>query len=56
VLSREHAKQEVPTVERPESLGKKFEGKTSSKEVKISDDKHKEDKKESTGSIKSHKK
>jgi hypothetical protein len=38
------------------SSGKKNEGKTPSKEAKISCDKHKEDKEESTGSVKSHKK
>jgi hypothetical protein len=41
------------TGEKPRSLGKKNEGKTPSKEI---DDKHKEDKEESTDSIKSHKK
>jgi hypothetical protein len=38
------------------SSGKKHEDKTSSKEAKISGDKHKEDKEESASSIKSHKK
>jgi hypothetical protein len=41
------------TGEKPGSSGKKNEGKTPSKEA---DDKHKEDKAESAGSIKSHKK
>jgi hypothetical protein len=54
-MSGEHTKKEVPTEEKLDSLGKKHEGKTLSKEVKISGDKHKGDKEESTGSIKSHK-
>jgi hypothetical protein len=54
-MSGEHTKKEVPTEEKLDSLGKKHEGKTLSKEVKISGDKHKEDKEESTDSIKSHK-
>jgi hypothetical protein len=37
-------------------LGKKHEDKTPSKEAKISGDKHKKDKEEFTGSVKSHKK
>jgi hypothetical protein len=52
-MSGEHAKKELITGEKPGSLGKKNEGKTPSKEV---GDKHKEDKEESAGSIKSHKK
>jgi hypothetical protein len=55
-MSGEHAKKELITGEKPGSSGKKNEGKTPSKEAKISDDKHKEDKKESANSIKSHKK
>jgi hypothetical protein len=55
-MSDEHAKNEVPTGAKPETSGKKHEGKTSSKEIKLSGDKHKEDKEESAGSIKSHKK
>jgi hypothetical protein len=55
-MSGEHAKKVVPTGEKPESSGKKHEGKTSSKEVKIPGNKHKDDKEESAGSIKSHKK
>jgi hypothetical protein len=53
VISGEHAKMELITEEKPGSSGKKNEGKTPSKEV---GDKHKEDKDESAGSIKSHKK
>jgi hypothetical protein len=53
VVSREHAKKELNTGEKPGSLGKKNEGKTPSKEA---GDKHKGDKDESVGSIKSHKK
>jgi hypothetical protein len=56
VILREHAKKELITGENPGSLGKKYEGKTSSKEAKVSGNKHKEDKEESVGSIKSHKK
>jgi hypothetical protein len=52
----EHAKKELIIGEKPRSLGKKNEGKTPSKEAKISDDKHKEDKDESASSIKSQKK
>jgi hypothetical protein len=52
-MSREHVKREMITGEKPGSLGKKNEGKTSSKEA---GDKHKEHKDESTGSINSHKK
>jgi hypothetical protein len=52
-MSGEHAKKELMIGEKPGSLGKKNEGKTPSKEA---DDKHKEDKDESAGSIKSHKK
>jgi hypothetical protein len=55
-MSGEHGKKEVPTREMPESLGKKHEVKTPSKEAKISDNKHKEDKEESTSSINLHKK
>jgi hypothetical protein len=46
----------VATGEKSVSSGKKHEAKTSSKEVNILGDKHKEDKKQSFGSIKSHKK
>jgi hypothetical protein len=49
----QHAKKELIIGEKPEYSGKKNEGKTLSKEA---NDKHKEDKDESTGSIKSHKK
>jgi hypothetical protein len=53
-MSREHAKKELMIIgEKPRSLGKKNEEKTPSKEA---DHKHKEEKDESTGSIKSHKK
>jgi hypothetical protein len=52
-MSGEHAKKEMISGEKPGSSGKKNEGKTPSKEA---DDKHKEDKDESVGSIKSHKK
>jgi hypothetical protein len=55
-MSGEHAKKEVATGEKPKSSGKKHEGKTSSKEVKISSGKHMEDKEKSVGSMKSHKK
>jgi hypothetical protein len=53
VISGEHTKKELITWEKPEFSGKKNEGKTLSKEAS---DKHKEDKDESVGSIKSHKK
>jgi hypothetical protein len=53
VTSGEHTKKELITGEKPEFSGKKNEGKTLSKE---GGDKHKEDKDESVGSIKSHKK
>jgi hypothetical protein len=53
VLSGEHAKKELITGEKHKSSGKKNKEKTLSKEV---DHKLKEDKDESTGSIKSHKK
>jgi hypothetical protein len=56
MMSDEHAKKEVPTGEKPDTLGKKHEVKTSSKKVKISSNKHTEDKEESIGSIKLHKK
>ena len=49
-MSREHAKREMVTREKPGSSGKKNEERTPSKEA---GDKHKE---ESTGSIKSHRK
>jgi hypothetical protein len=52
-MSEEHAKKKLMTEEKPGSSGKKNEGKTPSKEA---GDKHKEDKDESAGSIKSHKK
>jgi hypothetical protein len=51
-MSGEHAEKELITWEKSGSSGKKNEGKTPSKEA---DDKHKEDKDESVGSIKSHK-
>jgi hypothetical protein len=52
-MSREHAKRERVTGEKPGSSRKKIEEMTPSKEV---GDKHKEHKEESAGSIKSHKK
>jgi hypothetical protein len=52
-MSGEHAKQELITGEKLGSLGKKNKGKTLSNEPS---DKHKEDKDETAGSIKSHKK
>jgi hypothetical protein len=52
-MSEEHTKKELITGEKPGSSGKKNEEKTPSKEVSH---KHKEDKDESAGSIKSHKK
>jgi hypothetical protein len=55
-MSGEHAKKDAPTGEKPKSSWNKHEVKTSSKEAKISGDKHKEhkeDKKESAGSINS---
>ena len=52
-MSGEHAKREMVTGENPRSSGKKNEEKTLSKEA---DHKHKEEKDESVGSIKSHKK
>jgi hypothetical protein len=52
-MSGEHAKKELITGEKPGSSGKKNEEKTPSKET---GHKRKEDKDESTGSIKSHKK
>jgi hypothetical protein len=55
-MSGEHTKKELITGENLRSSGKKNEGKTPSKEAKISSDWHKKDKEESTGSIKSHKK
>jgi hypothetical protein len=55
MMSGELAKKELTNREKPGSSGRKHEGKTSSKEVKMSDDKHKEDNKESTDSIKLHK-
>jgi hypothetical protein len=54
-MSGEHAKKEVPTREMPDSLGKKHEVKTPSKEAKIYGDKNKEDKEESANSINLHK-
>jgi hypothetical protein len=53
VMSGEHAKKELMIGEKPRSSGKKIEGKTPSKDA---DDKHKEHKDESAGSINSHKK
>jgi hypothetical protein len=55
-MSGEHAKKEVATREKLGSSGKKHEDKTSSKKVKISSDKNKEEKEESVSSIKSQKK
>jgi hypothetical protein len=55
-MSGEYAKKEVPTGEKPEFSGRKHDNKTLSKKVKIFDDKHIEDKDESTCSIKSHNK
>jgi hypothetical protein len=52
-MSGEHAKKESITREKPRSSGKKNKEKTTSKEA---NHKHKEDKDESTGSIKSQKK
>jgi hypothetical protein len=52
-MSREDANREMVTEEKPRSLGKKNEERTPSKEA---DDKQKEHKKESAGSIKSHRK
>jgi hypothetical protein len=52
-MSGEHAKREMVTREKPRSLGKKNEERTPSKEA---DNKHKQRKEESAGSIKSHKK
>jgi hypothetical protein len=52
-MSGEHAKREMITGEKPGYSGNKNEEKTPSKEA---DHKHKEEKDESTGSIKSHKK
>jgi hypothetical protein len=51
-MSVEHTKKELIIGEKPGYSGKKSEGKTLSKEV---DNKHKEDKDESAGSIESHK-
>jgi hypothetical protein len=51
-MSGEHAKREMVTKEKPGTLGKKNEERTPSKEA---DDKHKEHKEESIGSIESHK-
>jgi hypothetical protein len=52
-MSREHAKRDMVTGEKPGSSGKKNEERTPSKKA---GDKHKEHKDESTDSIKSHKK
>jgi hypothetical protein len=52
-MSGEHAKREMVTGEKPESSGKKNKERTPSKEA---DDKQKEHKEESAGSIKSHRK
>jgi hypothetical protein len=52
-MSGEHVKREMVTGEKPRSSGKKNEERTPSKEA---DDKHKEHKEESTGSIQSHRK
>jgi hypothetical protein len=49
----EHAKREIVTSEKPEASGKRNDERTPSKEA---DDKHKEHKEESIGSIKSHRK
>jgi hypothetical protein len=53
VISGEHAKREMVTGEKPGSSGKKNEERTPSNEA---DDKHKEHKEVSVGSIKSHRK
>jgi hypothetical protein len=55
-MSGEHAKKELIIREKPRSSGKKNEGKTPSKEAKISGDKHKEDKEVFADFVKSHKK
>jgi hypothetical protein len=55
-MSGEHSKKKLVTGEKLESSGNKYEDKTPSKEAKMSDDKHKEDKEEFNGSVKSHKK
>jgi hypothetical protein len=52
-MSREHAKMEMVTGDKPKASGKKNEERTPSKET---GDKHKEHKEESAGSIKSHSK
>jgi hypothetical protein len=52
-MSGEHAKREMVTGEKSKVSGKKNNERTPSKEA---DDKHKEDKEESVGSIKSHRK
>jgi hypothetical protein len=52
-MSGEHAKRETVTGEKPEASGKKNGERTPLKEV---DDKNKEHKEESAGSIKSHRK
>jgi hypothetical protein len=54
-MSGEHDKKELITGEKLGSLGKKYEGKTPSKEANVFGDKHKEYKEEFVGSIKSHK-
>jgi hypothetical protein len=52
-MSGEHAKREMVTDGKPKASGKKNDERTPSKEA---DDKHKEHKDESAGSIKSHRK
>jgi hypothetical protein len=54
-MSGEHAKKELVTREKLESSGKKHQTMAPTKEAKISSDKHKKDKEESIGSIKSYK-
>jgi hypothetical protein len=50
----EHAKKEIPTEDKPETLRMKHEDKTPSREIKKSGDKHKH-KEEFAGSSKSYK-
>jgi hypothetical protein len=54
-MSGKHAKKEVATGEKPKTSGNKHNGKTTSRETKISCDKHK-DQEKSTSYTKSHKK
>jgi hypothetical protein len=53
-MSGEHAKKELATREKLESSRKKHEFKISSKQAKISGDKHKKDKEKSASSINSY--